>query len=337
MRVSELGEFGLIALLEREIGITPAFPRGARPGLLVDIGDDALVTAPRTGAGIWTTDTLVEGVHLLEGRSPWRKVGWKALAVNVSDIAAMGGQPDWALVTLCLPETFCVEDVLELYRGLREGANVFGVTVAGGDVVRAPVFSVTVALSGSVPVGPGGEVALLRRDAAKPGDAIAVTGTLGDAAAGLLALKAGDVKSDAEARLVAAQERPLPRIEAGRRAVAAGVRCGMDISDGLVQDLGHIVEMSQVSARIEAAKVPLSPDLRQVFHEEALDLALTGGEDYQLLLCAPRPLFERLIAEGLDLTIVGDIAAGPAEVGVVGPDGRVQTYGRGGWDHFREP
>jgi thiamine-monophosphate kinase len=337
MKVSEVGEFGLIQLLSREFGIDyPPRPGAARrAGVIVDLGDDALVLAPTPGATIWTTDTMVEGVHFLPARTPWRNTGWKAIAVNVSDIAAMGGTPSTALVTLALPATFCVEDAIELYRGMRECCDAFDITLGGGDIVRSPVFSVTVALSGLATTLDSGEVAVLTRSAASPGDAIAVTGTLGDSAAGLRLLQAEDQPDDLARALVQAHERPQPRVQAGLSALRGGIRCGMDISDGLLQDLGHITRASGVSATLEVSHLPLSPQLRRAFPAEAPDLALTGGEDYQLLLCGPRDVFERLIVEGLDLTLIGEIATGDPAVHVRLPDGTEKSYPSGGWDHFR--
>ncbi len=337
MRVSELGEFGLIALLCREFGIDypPAAGAASRPGVLVDIGDDALVTSPLPVPQIWTTDTLVEGVHFMPARTAWRDTGWKALAVNVSDIAAMGGSPGFALVSLCLPGDFCVEDALEFYRGLRDCCESFGVKLGGGDIVRAPAFVATIALSGATSLGADGSPLILTRSAARPGDAVAVTGTLGDSAAGLRLLESHAARVEATAALFAAHERPVPRVAAGRRAVAAGIRCGMDISDGLVQDAGHVARASTVSLEIEARSIPLSPQLRSAFPDEAVDLALTGGEDYQLLLCGPRDTIERLIVEGLDLTIIGRVSGDAAGVRVTDAAGVERAYPAGGWDHFR--
>jgi thiamine-monophosphate kinase len=184
VKLSDIGEFGLIELLARELGIEyPPHGGEPAPGLLVPLGDDAVVTERRDSAVIWTTDTMVAGEHFLPERSLWQDVGWKALAVNVSDIAAMGGKPHLALVTLMLPPDFCVEDALALYRGLNECAVEYGVTVAGGDVVGSPVFAVTVALSGWAYTPRLGQPVVLRRDTARKGDLVAVSGTLGDSAA----------------------------------------------------------------------------------------------------------------------------------------------------------
>ncbi|MBI1886305.1 MAG: thiamine-monophosphate kinase [Chloroflexi bacterium] len=171
MDVSDLGEFALIERLAAAVSHPPP------ESLLVGIGDDA--AAWRTGEGVVlaTTDTLVEGVHFLPESVPWRDLGWKALAVNVSDIAAMGGAPQFALVTLAVPPPFPVEAADELYAGLDECARAYDLTIAGGDVVRSDKAAVTVALLGHAGFDEYGEPLLLRRDAARPGDAIAVTGS----------------------------------------------------------------------------------------------------------------------------------------------------------------
>ncbi|HEX5370733.1 MAG TPA: thiamine-phosphate kinase, partial [Dehalococcoidia bacterium] len=296
--VSEIGEFGLIRLLAQEFGIEYPPVRGALPddGLMVGLGDDAVVTARRDGSLIWTTDTMVAGVHFLPGQSPWRDTGWKALAVNLSDIAAMGGTPYLALVTLTLPPAFSVEDAVELYRGLHEAASAFDVTLGGGDIVRSPVFSITVALSGWAQTPRLGEAQVLTRGAARPGDVVAVSGTLGNSAGGVQLLTIGcEFKNEAEKYLRAAQQRPQPKVAMGQAAVRAGLRCGIDVSDGLVQDLGHVATASNVTILIDAVRVPTSDALRELFPAEALGLALNGGEDYELLVVGPRQAVDVLI------------------------------------------
>jgi len=327
MDVSEIGEFGLIERLTEALGAA------SDSRLVVGIGDDAAVW--RTGEAAYTiatTDTMVAGVHFLPGRVAWRDVGWKTLAVNVSDIAAMGGMPTFALVTLCLPPETAAEDVDALYAGLRECAETYGVTIAGGDVVSAPVFSVTVALMGEAAVSETGEPLLLRRDAARVGDAIAVTGPLGGSAGGLRALV--ERTAGEHPGLVEAHMRPRARVDAGAAAVCAGVRCGIDISDGLVQDLRHICEASGVGAEVRVDDVPLFAGLEEAFGaDESRTMALTGGEDYELLLVAPE---EVLRATGLSLHAIGRVVedadrlvrvanAGGGEIAIETP----------GWDHLQ--
>jgi thiamine-monophosphate kinase len=339
--VSEIGEFGLIGLLTREFGIAYPPKRGTpQGGLRVGLGDDAVVTARRDGSLILTTDTLVAGVHFLPERSAWTDVGWKALAVNLSDIAAMGGAPHLALVTLCLPPDFEVDDALALYRGLHDCARAFGVTLGGGDIVRSPVFSVTVALSGWAHIPHLGEARVLTRDAARAGDVVAVSGTLGDSAGGVRLLQQGSkFRRKAEQRLRDAQQRPQPRVALGREAVEAGLRCGIDVSDGLVQDLGHVASASGAGIRVDAVRVPVSDALHGVFPDEALGLAISGGEDYELLLIGPRPAVEALIdASQTPLTEIGEVyAADTPHVAVIDEAGREIPLPRGGWDHFVSP
>ncbi len=341
MRVSEIGEFGLIRLLAEQFGISyPPTRRGglpSQPGLLVGLGDDAVVGRRREGALIWTTDTLVAGVHFLADRTAWGDVGWKALAVNLSDVAAMGGEPDLALVTLLLPDDFCVEDAVALYRGLKEAADVFGVSLGGGDIVRAPCFAVTVALSGWALSSRLGEPRVMTRGAARLGDRVAVSGALGAAAGGLRLLREGAAfKTKASRLLRAAHQRPQPRVALGRLAVASGVRCAIDVSDGLVQDLGHVAQASSVGIRVDAARVPTSAALRKTLASQALGLALSGGEDYELVLVASRPAIDSLIeASETPLTEIGEVVQYDSpRVAVVDESGREIPLAQGGWDHF---
>ena len=329
VRVSDLGEFGLIQRLSAAVGAP------APEALIVGIGDDAAAWRVGDAVLLATTDTLVAGVHFLPSWVPWHDLGWKALAINVSDIAAMGGEPLFALVTLALPPETAVAAIDELYAGLRECALEYGVTVAGGDVVRAPQVALTVALLGRAEVGPQGEPLLLRRDEARVGHVIAVTGTLGDSAAGLRKLREGAPPDDPLAR---AHLRPRPPMQTARQAARLGVPCGIDISDGLLQDLGHICEMCDLAADLRAAVVPLSPGLRSAYPNEALALACGGGEDYQMLFVAP-PETMRLLQTSVEdrLTVIGEMTDAPGRrprlLDEVGKELRLETLG---WDHLRE-
>ena len=339
MRVSDLGEFELIRLLTAEAGIAYPPSREDAPveGLLVGLGDDAVVTSRRDGAMVWTTDTIVEDVHFFAGRTAWQDVGWKALAVNLSDIAAMGATPHLALVTLALPPEFDVEDAQALYRGLVEAATAYGVTLGGGDIVRAPVFSVTVALSGWAATDDAGEPLVMTRSAAHNGDIVAVSGNLGDSAAGLQLLKDEDTTEDvARRRLKQRHERPTPRIALAEYAVRHGVRCAIDVSDGLVQDLGHIATASGVAIRVEVLRMPLSDDLCEVYPGRAAGFALRGGEDYELILIGPRVAIEGLVgATDTPIMLIGEVVSDETvHVRVVDESGREIPLGSGGWDHF---
>lgn len=318
--MSDRGEFGLIARLTKALGAE------APEALIVGVGDDAAVWKAGDTALIATTDTMVEGVHFLKGAAPYEDVGWKALAVSVSDIAAMGGAPLFALVAIALPSNTPVAAVDALYDGLRECARAYGVTIAGGDVVRAPQIVITVALIGRAEEREG-EPLLLRRSGARAGDAIAITGTLGDSAGGLRRLRRGAPVDDPLARR---HLRPQPPLALASEAVRAGLRCAIDVSDGLLQDVGHICEMSHLGARIRADAIPISEDLRRAYPDDALSLACTGGEDYELVLVGDR---QRIAALGPGLTIIGEMVAGEG-LAVFDAAGHELHFARRGYDHL---
>ena len=344
--VGDLGEFGLIARLRERMG------SASDERLVVGVGDDAAVWRTDGGYTIATTDTMVAEVHFLPGRCSWRDVGWKALAVNISDVAAMGGRPSFALVTMHLPATAPLAEIDEVYAGLLECADVYGVTVAGGDIVSSPVFAITVALSGEAVSDEQGRPLLLRRDAARPGDVIAVTGPLGGSAGGLRCLRRphppapspSSGEGEVAARLIERHMHPWPRVDAGNIAARAGIRCGIDISDGLVQDLGHVCASSGMDAELRIDDLPLEPGLEQVCGSDARMLAATGGEDYELILTggegalriAEEALRKQLeMPDDQQLTIVGRIV-GPGEgrVRVLDAAGAEIVMPSGGWDHL---
>jgi thiamine-monophosphate kinase len=329
VNVSELGEFPLIDRLTELVG------GGARRELIVGIGDDAAAWRVGEAVLLATTDTLVEDVHFRPEFAPWVDVGWKALAVNVSDIAAMGGEPMLALVTLALPPETDVAVADEAYAGLNECAAEYGVTIAGGDIVRASEVSITVALIGRAQSREG-EPLLMRRDAAKAGDMVAVTGSLGDSAGGLWRLRNGSTRDNA---LVVAHLRPLPRLGEAQEAARLGVKCAIDVSDGLLQDLGHICERSRLGAEVQEDAVPLSDDLRAAYPEDSLALALGGGEDYELLMVGDAETLDRLASEiSTRLTVIGRMIETtehrPRLLDLEGAEVRAAV---GGWDHLRSP
>lgn len=328
MKVSDLGEFGLIDRLTKAVG-------AERPeSLILGIGDDAAAWRVGDAVVLATTDTLVEGVHFLPGPARWRDLGWKALAVNVSDIAAMGGTPQFALVTLALPPETAVEDVDALYAGMRECSHEYGVAVVGGDVVRAPQVVISVAVLGRAELDNSGQPQLMRRDAARAGHAIAVTGSLGDSAAGLRRLKDGAPPDDS---LVRAHLRPRPPLAAGRQAARLGVPCAIDVSDGLIQDLGHVCDLCGLGAIVRADSVPMSQELRSAFPDEALSLACTGGEDYQLVLIAPQETMRLLRASAqVRLTVIGEMDEHPEQrPRLMDGSGKEVDLAGAGWDHLR--
>ncbi len=336
MRISDLGEFGLIELV-KEWTRDPGGPGDIGPSrvyrTVVGNGDDAAaVTFGRNDVTeLYTTDTMVDGVHFTTETTPWRDLGWKAIASNVSDVAAMGGSPGLALVTLGLPADMLVADVKDLYAGMAEICREFGAVIIGGDMVRSPVAFITVALTGMATGEP------MVRTAARPGHLVGVTGPVGGSAGGLrVMLEALDAKGGAGKTLIDRHRRPRPHIDEGKILVASGVASAMDVSDGLGDDLGKLCAASGVSATLWADQVPVDPQLPAIFPEDWLDLALYGGEDYVLLFTAPpdkmAAAMDRLPAGA---AIIGEITDGrPGEVAVLDADGSPRPRGGAGWDHF---
>lgn len=326
--MSDLGEFGLI---ERLKGV---LDKPQSDDLIVGIGDDAAVWRVGDEFVIATTDTMVEGVHFEIGRAPWADLGWKALATNVSDIGAMGGTPLFALITLAIPPSTATDDVELIYAGLSECARKYGVAIVGGDTVRAPQMAISVSLFGKAERRDG-EPLLLRRDGARVGDIIAVTGTLGDSAAGLRRLQKDGPSEDP---LVRRHLWPRPPLSAGRIAVETGITCGIDVSDGLLQDVGHICERSSAGAVLRAKDVPFSSELRDAYPDDALGLACTGGEDYELVLVGDKDLLDAVASSiGLvQLTAIGEIVDDPEHrVRLLDDDDNEITFARRGWDALR--
>lgn len=334
MQVRDLGEFGVIELLNRMVVQERTGPDHGAPynfHLLVDTGDDTAAWRTGEATELFTTDTVVEGVHFTRKTTPWRDLGWKSLASNISDIAAMGGQPTYALITLGLPPETEVCDLEELYRGMLEIGNKFGVAIVGGDMVRSPVVFITVALAGALSGKP------MLRSTARPGDQVAVSGYVGSSGGGLKLMQEGTPASaEASEHLCRAHRRPEPAVAAGSILAQSGVVTAMDISDGLADDLSKLCLASQVSAKIFAEQIPVHPLLKETFPEDYLALALNGGEDYQLLFTAPAEVMNRVLPKlPEESRAIGEIVAGtPGQVIVVDSSGRETVAGRAGWDHF---
>lgn len=326
MKLNDVGEFGLIDLIDEVVG------RPESDSVLIGIGDDAACWRGEAGLQLDTVDVLVEGVHFTLGNITWKELGWKALAVNLSDIAAMGGVPRHALVSLGLPEETDVDDVIKLYRGMLELAKQFGVDILGGDVVKAPLVVVSVSLNGGVLKGQD----VLRRSGAVPGELVAVTGSLGVSAAGLAMLSRGLTFSDRVTRTFReAHMRPKPRVLEGQVLSRHGVKAAIDVSDGLVGDLGRLCSESGVGARLFIEKIPVHPVARRSFGDEAIMLALVGGEDYELLFSASRETIDGLM-RGLPcpVTVVGEVVSRPKRVTVVDEAGVEVKLSEEGWEHF---
>lgn len=303
-----------------------------RPDVALGIGDDCALLIPPAGEQLVVTlDTLVADVHFFAAADP-EGVGHKALAVSLSDLAAMGATPAWAMLALTLPKAddawlagFC--------RGLFALADRYGMQLVGGDTTRGPTTVITLQAHGFVPPG-----LALCRHGAKPGDGVYVSGALGDAGLALAAafgkvIPTADHRSYVQARL----ERPEPRLAQGL-ALRQIASAAIDISDGLAQDLGHILERSQVGAQVEVERLPLSPALSASLDRcTALVTALTSGDDYELCFTVPPDRWARLeiVAAAWDCrcTRIGVIEAEPG-LRLVRADGSALHLERFGYDHF---
>jgi thiamine-monophosphate kinase len=347
MKVDEIGEFGLIERIR-------ARKTSYDEDVIIGIGDDCAILRRGQVLEVLTTDCLVEGTHYQRGWLSMRDIGWTALGVNASDVAAVGGTPRHALVTLFLPEETGTSDVDELYDGLEECGAATGASVVGGDIVKIHgPFAVSVTLSGTCERD---EVVL--RSGARKDDIVVVTGSLGEAALGLRLLRergaaAGGGPGEGNAGICVADgpavaaalgkfRRPLPRLSASRAIVQELRPSSMiDISDGLVSDMWHVLESSKVGAVLDEDAVPIAPSVIEHFGgrtEEALSMAIAGGEEYELLFTMSGRLESRLpeLADklGIGLTRIGKIVAKASGAKLAGAGGE-KDLKPGGFDHFK--
>lgn len=333
MKLQEIGEFGLIDLI--------------KPGTIVDessiiagIGDDAAVILPRPHQlQLMTADMLVEGIHFdLNTTSAWQ-LGYKAMAVNFSDIAAMGGTPRQAVVSIAIPPTTTVEFVVDVYAGMKEICREYKVNIVGGDTVaclQGIVLNVTV-------LGEAAPAAIVQRSGAQIGDIVAVTGTLGNSSCGLDLLQDNHwVNLEFAGPLVAAHLTPRPQVELGNLLAVSGANSMDDISDGLASEVHEIAGASQVGMEIFADNIPLSPELitaSEYFHKPALEYALYGGEDYQLLVTMNPANYTALMhqyeGDRCPITAIGRVVSQQAGITLVDSAGQNRSLVAHGYNHFR--
>lgn len=327
MKLAELGEFGFIERIRRQV------TDGA--GVVQGIGDDcAALQLPPGELLLTTSDLLIEGVHFRRDWTGMLDLGHKSVAVNVSDIAAMGGTPRFLYLALGVPAELPVVELESLVEGFVAACGDYGVTLAGGDTCRSPgPLFISVTAEGSVPAGE-----LVRRSGATPGDAIYVTGTLGDSALALQALLRQEAPPP---ELLRRHHRPTARIAAGRALAAAGLATAMiDVSDGLLADLGHLLKGSGAGALLDTAALPLSAPAARLVAEQPqrLDLVLGGGEDYELLFTVPSGEEARLakLAAGWSVPVsrIGRILPPDDGLQLRGRDGTIRPVTPQGFNHF---
>ena len=334
MDIKEIGEFGLIERIKKMLSRPPA-------EVFVGIDDDAAAYAVSADTlQLITTDILVEHVHFNMEYITFSQLGWRSLAANLSDIAAMAGTPQYAVVSIAIPEKIKVESIEELYGGMQELADLFSVSVIGGDTTRSRSgLVVNIAVMGSVDKQ---KIAL--RSAAMPGDAIFVTGALGGSMAGLQVLsknKAG-LKADA---VIRKHLTPMPRVkEAEFLSHHIDIHAMIDVSDGLASEVGHICKCSGVGVEIEEVLIPIDDETRVVaakFDDDALEYALSGGEDFELVFTADEKAVNAVKVKfeeqfSIQLSKIGTVT--PAERGIVlcTKQNRIKQLNESGWNHFSQ-
>jgi thiamine-monophosphate kinase len=337
MKISDIGEFGLI---DRIAGIFDTNSSDVNSDIRIGIGDDAAAIKKDEGMlSLATSDMLLEGIHFdLRYTSP-NQLGEKALAVNVSDIAAMGGTPRWFLLSIALPKDTEIDFVDNFSKGAADAAKRFGISLIGGDTVASDKkILISITLIGEAP-----EKEVLRRNGAKPGDQLFVTGTIGDSAAGLKLLKKGiniDSGSFENQELIRKHLSPSPRVDVARYISKNHLATSMiDISDGLLKDMGHICESSKVQGKIWLDRIPLSSAYIKVAkdHDFGIKPALAGGEDYELLFTIPMEKVEELdkLEKNFDCTLthIGEICPGDGVL-LYDNENNIIDPGMTGYDHF---
>jgi len=329
--LDEIGEFGLIERVR-------SLCKSSHPGLVFGIGDDAALF--KTGPGLEvavTTDILTEGVHFNFRYTSFDSLGWKALAVNLSDLAAMCAKPICAVVSLAPSRSWSVEQFDEFYSGLNRCGSVYGCAIAGGDLSRTtgPTF-ISVAAMGSVRRGKA-----LKRSGAKPGDAICVTGELGGSRTGLEALESG--RPDQAGKSVKRFLEPTPRLDVSSWISGfKGVTSMIDISDGLASELGHLCRESSTGCEILPEALPIAEEARHWASSiggQATDYGFYSGEEYELLFTVDSRRIGRLIAESAGLhriSMIGKMVPAMQGMTLAGP-GKKRNLEPSGWDHFRRP
>ena len=326
----EIGEFGLINQIRR--WMTPS-----DPALLQGIGDDVAVIEMRGKVLLVTTDILIEGIHFDRAWIDPYRLGKKALMVNLSDIAAMGGVPKYFLISLGLPKNLSLSFISLFYRGLKEGTKRFQVDLIGGDTSLSQKIVINICLLGE---GKRGE--LLFRRGVKVGNDLFVSGTLGNAALGLKILQKEGLVGRPKG-LIEKHLSPSPRIELGQALARHRLATAMiDVSDGLLIDTTHLLEESAVGARIWEDRIPLSRSYRKWIHSYSKDfyqVALTGGEDYELLFTASPEKKKKIstlaLSSKIPITWIGEILPQKEGFHIIRRDGKEYSPSRLGFEHFK--
>lgn len=336
LKLSSVGEFGLIDILNKDMIFSPE-------SVIAGIGDDtAVLKSPAANWQLFTTDMMLEGIHFRLDWSSYYQVGYKALAVNISDIAAMGGRPTHAVVSVGIPDTVQIENIEELYQGIRDIARRFKINLVGGDTVKSPEkLIINIALLGEVAAGKA-----IYRSGARPGDIIYTTGNLGKSAAGLYILahtKELELTSEVKERLILAHTLPEPRVDTGwLLSGLEGVSALDDNSDGLAAELREICRASSVGCLIWEKELPVLAEVKKLAGEQGdvvLDWVMDGGEDYELIFTV-RPdhrgtVEQSLNHAGISFSSIGVITAQVNELKIKRINGSEEKINSSGYNHFK--
>ncbi len=327
MNLAQLGEFGFIERIRQAVRET------AESGVRIGIGDDCAVLELPPGELLLTsTDLLIEEVHFRSEWSDWRSLGEKSVAVNVSDIAAMGGRPRHLYLGLAIPSDRPLADLDRFLEGFLAAADEYGALLVGGDTCGSPgPLMIAVTVEGATPADQ-----VIYRSGARPGDGIYVSGVLGDSALALRCLRDG---LPPEPELAERHHRPRARVALGRALAELALPSAMiDVSDGLLADLGHLLRASAAGAQLESPRIPLSKSFRKALAADPalMELAMSGGEDYELLFTVSEENQSRLTAlsGGVPVTRIGTVTTADRGLRLLGPTGRERPVDARGFNHF---
>ena len=309
-------------------------------GTVVSIGDDTALVDTGSKLSLITTDAMVEGTHFIMDKIPPKDIGWKCAISNVSDIAAMGGTPQYAVTTIGISEKTSDEWIQSLYQGIEEGLKTYGAYIVGGDTVKSPITFINITLTGIPYYDEKSNPKWLARNSGKSGDLVVVTGSLGGSSLGL-SLVEDDPSIRNQNPGWNRHIHPEANIKTAQLALSCGVRTGMDISDGLIVDLEKIALASEHDIEVKLSDVPIFEDLEKQFGlQTAQDMALTSGEEYELILIADKQKFNDLLKQKVKgLSVIGQVLkSNPIEpsVTVVTDKGSVYLPSKSSWQHFEE-
>lgn len=342
MLVSEISEFELINRIQ-EI-VSPQNESSRQPiknlghDLILSIGDDAAVFDSSITTNIMTADALVENIHFNLEWTSFRDLGWKSIVASQSDVASMGCIPTFAIITLGLRPDLPVDGIIQLYEGMSLACQETGGTIIGGDIVASETFFISVTIKGTLAKDKK-ETQILSRKNLLPGELLCVTGILGSSSAGLEILKNPALRklnSTMAEKMVKSHVHPFPRVSEGAKLTTFGVKSAMDISDGLITDLKKMCLSSKVGATIFLDQIPINPYLRTLFPNKWIELAVNGGEDYELLFSGN----EKVISQAqkkltTQVSIIGEVTSEQNRVNLIDSTGETINPTSTGWDHFK--